>query len=46
MAAFASDWGLYVLLICVPLFLLEVLHYDVAEVGSFLLRSVNTSLDG
>lgn len=33
--AFASDWGLYVLLICVPLFLLEVLHYEVAEVGGF-----------
>lgn len=32
---FASDWGLYVLLICVPLFLLEVLHYEVAEVGGF-----------
>ena len=32
-AAFASDWGLYVLLICVPLFLMDILHYEVAAVG-------------
>lgn len=34
-AAFASDWGLYVLLICVPLFLMDILHYEVAAVGKF-----------
>lgn len=32
-AAFASDWGLYVLLICVPLFLLDVMHYQVHTVS-------------
>lgn len=32
-AAFASDWGLYVLLICVPLFLMDILHYEVAAVS-------------
>ena len=34
-AAFFSDWGLYVLLICVPLFLMAILHYEVAAVGKF-----------
>ena len=34
-AAFASDWGLYVLLICVPLFLMDILHYDVAVVSNY-----------
>ena len=34
-AAFASDWGLYVLLICVPLFLMDILHYEVAAVRTF-----------
>ncbi|XP_074615246.1 vesicular glutamate transporter 3-like isoform X1 [Acropora palmata] len=49
--AFASDWGLYVLLICVPLFLLEVLHYEVAEVGfaaaaPFVFKAVTCPLAG
>ena len=38
-AAFASDWGLYVLLICVPLFLLDILHYEVAAVSKFVYNS-------
>lgn len=38
-AAFASDWGLYVLLICVPLFLMDILHYEVAAVGRFAVLS-------
>ncbi|XP_068746722.1 vesicular glutamate transporter 1-like [Montipora capricornis] len=50
-AAFASDWGLYVLLICVPLFLLEVLHYEVAEVGfaaaaPFVFKAISCPLAG
>jgi hypothetical protein len=31
-AAFAADWGLYVLLICMPLYLLDVIHYDLQDV--------------
>lgn len=32
-AAFASDWGLYVLLICIPSFLMDILHYEVTAVS-------------
>ena len=34
-AAFSSDWGLYVLLICVPLFSMPILHYEVAAARKF-----------
>lgn len=50
-AAFASDWGLYVLLICVPLFLLDVMHLDIATMGfaaaaPFLVKAFSTPTVG
>lgn len=50
-AAFASDWGLYVLLICVPLFLMDILHYEVAAMGfaaaaPFVFKSLTCPLAG
>lgn len=29
----ASDWGLYTILICLPMFLLDILHFDIQTVG-------------
>ncbi|KAJ7378838.1 hypothetical protein OS493_020437 [Desmophyllum pertusum] len=50
-AAFASDWGLYVLLICVPLFLMDILHYEVAAMGfaaaaPFVFKSLSCPIAG
>ncbi|XP_048585459.1 vesicular glutamate transporter 1 isoform X2 [Nematostella vectensis] len=49
--AFAGDWGLYVLLICVPLYLLDVIHYDVHHMGfvaatPFLLKAISCPVGG
>lgn len=32
---FVFDWGLYVLFICVLLFLMDILYYEVVVVGKF-----------
>lgn len=29
----ASDWGLYTILICLPMFLLDILHFDIQTVS-------------
>lgn len=31
----ASDWGLYTILICLPMFLLDILHFDIQTVSVF-----------
>ena len=31
----ANDWGLYTILICLPLFLMDIMHFDVQAVSMF-----------
>lgn len=32
-ANFTADWGLYTILICIPKYFVEVLHFDIAKTG-------------
>eukprot|EP00795_Rhopilema_esculentum_P011968 gene11968-2550_t len=41
----ANDWGLYTILICLPLFLMDIMHFDVQAMGfiaslPFLLKAI------
>ena len=35
----ASNWGLYTILICLPTFLLDALHFDIQTVGCHVTAS-------
>lgn len=32
-ANFTADWGMYTILICLPKYFIEVLHFDLAKVS-------------
>ena len=36
----ASDWGLYTILICLPMFLLDILHFDIQTVCAFFVTGL------
>ena len=42
----ASDWGLYTILICLPMFLLDILHFDIQTVGYFYRHTESSYRDG
>lgn len=37
----ASDWGLYTILICLPMFLVDILHFDIQTVSFTAFRLVS-----
>ena len=41
----ASDWGLYTILICLPMFLLDILHFDIQTVGRNFLSYWNEAIN-
>eukprot|EP00112_Aurelia_sp_Birch-Aquarium-sp1_P022091 Seg611.11 transcript_id=Seg611.11/GoldUCD/mRNA.D3Y31 product="Vesicular glutamate transporter 1" protein_id=Seg611.11/GoldUCD/D3Y31 len=47
----ANDWGLYTILICLPLFLMDIMHFNVQQMGfvaslPFLLKAIVGPLGG
>ena len=45
-ANFTADWGMYTILICLPKYFFEVLHFDLAKVRKYrLLKFTKANID-